>query len=132
MLALSEPKTRPHQPRHPSQQPAIPVLSPSPSPGSHRRVGSAAAAAVAVATRDHRTLHERSHSDTPTLPLPFVDLSAEDSSVTSLSNLPLRKTLTSGKFHNITIMSLFVQNQFTHIFSFTWCCICCKITNIYA
>lgn len=43
-------------------------------------------------------MHERSHSDTPT-PLPSVALSAESSSVTSLSNLPLRKTLTSGK-HN--------------------------------
>lgn len=41
-------------------------------------------------------MHERSHSDTPT-PLPSVALSAESSSVTSLSNLPLRKTLTSGK-----------------------------------
>ncbi|GLG96449.1 Guanine nucleotide-releasing factor 2 [Gryllus bimaculatus] len=105
MLALSEPnKTRPHQPRHPQQPPLPlpglahhPALSPTPSPGSHRRVGSAASAA---AMRDHthsggRSLHERSHSDTPTLPLP-VDLSAESSSVTSLSNLPLRKTLTSG------------------------------------
>lgn len=43
-----------------------------------------------------RAMHERSHSDTPT-PLPSVALSAESSSVTSLSNLPLRKTLTSGK-----------------------------------
>ncbi|XP_048525291.1 rap guanine nucleotide exchange factor 6 isoform X5 [Dendroctonus ponderosae] len=42
-----------------------------------------------------RAMHERSHSDTPT-PLPSVALSAESSSVTSLSNLPLRKTLTSG------------------------------------
>lgn len=47
-----------------------------------------------------RAMHERSHSDTPT-PLPSVALSAESSSVTSLSNLPLRKTLTSGKFHII-------------------------------
>lgn len=44
-----------------------------------------------------RTVHERSHSDTPT-PLPSVDLSAESSSVTSLSNLPLRKNITSGTF----------------------------------
>lgn len=44
-----------------------------------------------------RAMHERSHSDTPTLPLP-VHLSAESSSVTSLSNLPLRKTVTSGMF----------------------------------
>lgn len=42
-----------------------------------------------------RAVHERSHSDTPT-PLPSVDLSVESSSVTSLSNLPLRKTITSG------------------------------------
>lgn len=45
-----------------------------------------------------RAMHERSHSDTPTLPLP-VHLSAESSSVTSLSNLPLRKTVTSGTLH---------------------------------
>lgn len=44
-----------------------------------------------------RAMHERSHSDTPT-PLPSVALSAESSSVTSLSNMPLRKTHTSGKF----------------------------------
>jgi len=112
MLALSEPnKTRPHQPRHPPQPP-LPIpglahlphhhssLSPSPSPSSHRRVCSSAVI-PGVTTRDHpgaggRALHERSHSDTPTLPLPSVDLSAESSSVTSLSNLPLRKTLTSG------------------------------------
>jgi Rap guanine nucleotide exchange factor 2 len=45
-----------------------------------------------------RAMHERSHSDTPT-PLPSVALSAESSSVTSLSNLPLRKTVTSGAYH---------------------------------
>ncbi|XP_069680663.1 rap guanine nucleotide exchange factor 2 isoform X4 [Periplaneta americana] len=112
MLALSEPnKTRPHQPRHPPQPPLPipglahlphhhPALSPSPSPGSHRRVCNSAVV-PGVTTREHhgaggRALHERSHSDTPTLPLPSVDLSAESSSVTSLSNLPLRKTLTSG------------------------------------
>lgn len=45
-----------------------------------------------------RAVHERSHSDgTQTAPLPSVDLSMESSSVTSLSNLPLRKTITSGK-----------------------------------
>ncbi|XP_067008888.1 rap guanine nucleotide exchange factor 2 [Anabrus simplex] len=105
ILSLAEPnKTRPHQPRHP-QQPPLPIpglahhpaLSPSPSPGSHRRVCSAAL--PGVTTREHhggRSLHERSHSDTPTLPLPSVDLNAESSSVTSLSNLPLKKTLTSG------------------------------------
>ncbi|XP_049804195.1 rap guanine nucleotide exchange factor 2 isoform X2 [Schistocerca nitens] len=96
MLALSEPKTRPHQPRHPGG-PAVPppltALSPSPSPGAHRRAGSAASGSCSVPSS--RTLHERSHSDTPALPPP-VDLSAESSSVTSLSNMPLRKTLTSG------------------------------------
>lgn len=44
-----------------------------------------------------RAVHERSHSDTPT-PLPSVDLSVESSSVTSLSNLPLRKNIASGEF----------------------------------
>lgn len=45
-----------------------------------------------------RAVHERSHSDgTQTAPLPSVDLSMESSSVTSLSNLPLRKTITSGE-----------------------------------
>lgn len=43
-----------------------------------------------------RAVHERSHSDTPT-PLPSVDLSVESSSVTSLSNLPLRKNIASGE-----------------------------------
>lgn len=53
----------------------------------------------ALGTSGSRTaVHERSHSDTPT-PLPSVDLSAESSSVTSLSNLtaPLRKNMASGK-----------------------------------
>lgn len=44
-----------------------------------------------------RAVHERSHSDGTSAPLPSVDLSMESSSVTSLSNLPLRKTITSGK-----------------------------------
>ncbi|XP_057337132.1 rap guanine nucleotide exchange factor 2-like isoform X4 [Microplitis mediator] len=92
MLALSDPhKTRPYQPKH---CPVLPVpglaLHSSglePSPGAPRRVGSGS----------RMPMHERSHSDTPSgLPAP-VDLSAESSSVTSLSNLqPLRKTLTSG------------------------------------
>uniref|UniRef100_A0A1B6CBW2 Rap guanine nucleotide exchange factor 2 n=2 Tax=Clastoptera arizonana TaxID=38151 RepID=A0A1B6CBW2_9HEMI len=95
LLSLSETsKTRLHQPRHPPH----PHPSPSPSPSSPRRVGGG---------RGHS--HERSHSDTPPLPhyhpdhvpthpplLSSVDLNAESSSVTSLSNLPLRKTLTSG------------------------------------
>ncbi|XP_071455604.1 rap guanine nucleotide exchange factor 2 [Hetaerina americana] len=165
MLALSELKTRPHQPRHPPAPPPPPgapppgagpfhhaphpfmnphhmhhhhhhhplshpsaatagassvathlpftslhshhmtsTLSPSPSPGPHRRTGVSG-----------RATHERSHSDTPTtataaaaampppcaagpmiLPQP-VDLSAESSSVTSLSNLPnLRKAHASS------------------------------------
>lgn len=97
LLSLSETsKTRPHQPRHPPH----PHPSPSPSPSSPRRVGGG---------RGHS--HERSHSDTPPLPhyhpdhvpthpplLSSVDLNAESSSVTSLSNLPLRKTLTSGEY----------------------------------
>ncbi|XP_046392008.1 rap guanine nucleotide exchange factor 2 [Ischnura elegans] len=146
MMALSEPKTRPHQPRHPPPPPTgapptsagpyhhashpfmtphhmhhhgmapsvatsavaphLPftslhhshhhmtsTLSPTPSPGPHRRTG----------VSGGRATHERSHSDTPTtasaMPLPPqggppmilpqpVDLSAESSSVTSLSNLP--------------------------------------------
>lgn len=44
----------------------------------------------------NRAVHERSHSDGTPAPLPSVDLSKESSSVTSLSNLPLRKTTMSG------------------------------------
>ncbi|XP_037926120.1 rap guanine nucleotide exchange factor 2 isoform X3 [Hermetia illucens] len=95
-------------------------VSPSPSPGAHRRMGSSSSAG-SVSYSGHsftlagngnhsssqgngantgsgnggRAVHERSHSDTPT-PLPSVDLSVESSSVTSLSNLPLRKTITSA------------------------------------
>ncbi|XP_033230678.1 rap guanine nucleotide exchange factor 6-like isoform X1 [Belonocnema kinseyi] len=93
MLALSDPhKTRPYQPKHcPPPLPvpglAIHTSGLEPSPGAPRRVGSG--------TRV--PMHERSHSDTPSGLPPPVDLSAESSSVTSLSNLqPLRKTLTSG------------------------------------
>ncbi|XP_046742541.1 rap guanine nucleotide exchange factor 6-like isoform X7 [Diprion similis] len=93
ILALSDPhKTRPHQPKHCPPPLPIPGLALhagglEPSPGAPRRVGSA--------TRV--PMHERSHSDTPSGLPPPVDLSAESSSVTSLSNLqPLRKTLTSG------------------------------------
>ncbi|XP_055385503.1 uncharacterized protein LOC129614698 isoform X3 [Condylostylus longicornis] len=134
ILSLSEStKTRPHQPRHPSiQLPLVNVgnlhhpfshtsISPSPSPGSHRRMGSCSSTrniflnkgttgsgnvtnngnnsigivspAGTVLVSAARGIHERSHSDTPT-PLPSVDLSAESSSVTSLSNLPLRKNIT--------------------------------------
>ncbi|XP_043271613.1 rap guanine nucleotide exchange factor 2-like isoform X3 [Venturia canescens] len=93
MLALSDPhKTRPYQPKH--CPPALPVPGLAlhagglePSPGAPRRVGSGSRV----------PMHERSHSDTPSGLPPPVDLSAESSSVTSLSNLqPLRKTLTSG------------------------------------
>lgn len=95
MLALSDPhKTRPYQPKHcppPLPVPGLALHSSGlePSPGAPRRVGSGSRV----------PMHERSHSDTPSSLPPPVDLSAESSSVTSLSNLqPLRKTLTSGKF----------------------------------
>lgn len=94
MLALSDPhKTRPYQPKHcppPLPVPGLALHSSGlePSPGAPRRVGSGSRV----------PMHERSHSDTPASLPPPVDLSAESSSVTSLSNLqPLRKTLTSGK-----------------------------------
>lgn len=93
MLALSDPhKTRPYQPKHcppPLPVPGLALHSSGlePSPGAPRRVGSGSRV----------PMHERSHSDTPSSLPPPVDLSAESSSVTSLSNLqPLRKTLTSG------------------------------------
>ncbi|KAL0104370.1 hypothetical protein PUN28_017239 [Cardiocondyla obscurior] len=93
MLALSDPhKTRPYQPKHcppPLPVPGLALHSSGlePSPGAPRRVGSGSRV----------PMHERSHSDTPASLPPPVDLSAESSSVTSLSNLqPLRKTLTSG------------------------------------
>ncbi|XP_063987673.1 rap guanine nucleotide exchange factor 2-like isoform X3 [Diachasmimorpha longicaudata] len=93
MLALSDPhKTRPYQPKHCPPIHPVPGLTLhasglEPSPGAPRR--------VAAGTRV--PMHERSHSDTPSGLPPPVDLSAESSSVTSLSNLqPLRKTLTSG------------------------------------
>lgn len=47
-----------------------------------------------------RAVHERSHSDGTTAPLPSVDLSMESSSVTSLSNLPLRKHPITGEYIN--------------------------------
>lgn len=97
MLALSEPgktRPRPHQPRHPGASVAA-VAGGIPSgfsPGALRR-GTELAGSLAgsLAGMVARASHERSHSDTPA-----VRLSAESSSVTSLSNLPLRKTLTSG------------------------------------
>ncbi|KAL1122157.1 hypothetical protein AAG570_003562 [Ranatra chinensis] len=85
LLALSETtKTRPHS----RQQ-----QGGGTSPGAGRRD---------APLGNH---HERSHSDTPPLPPPAyhlhhhlhqLHLGAESSSVTSLSNMPLRKTLTSG------------------------------------
>ncbi|XP_031783844.1 rap guanine nucleotide exchange factor 6 isoform X4 [Nasonia vitripennis] len=94
MLALSDPhKTRPYQPKHcaaPLPVPGLALHSSAleQSPGAPRRVGSGS---------NRVPMHERSHSDTPSGLPPPVDLSAESSSVTSLSNLqPLRKTLTSG------------------------------------
>ncbi|GLV34005.1 PDZ domain-containing guanine nucleotide exchange factor [Carabus blaptoides fortunei] len=105
LLSLSEPnKTRPHQPRQPPNSLGG-LAAPQPSPavrrapsatgsyssyGSHCSTGSGGGG-----TGGGRAMHERSHSDTPT-PLPSVALSAESSSVTSLSNMPLRKTHTSG------------------------------------
>ncbi|OXU27302.1 hypothetical protein TSAR_016056 [Trichomalopsis sarcophagae] len=93
MLALSDPhKTRPYQPKHcaaPLPVPGLALHSSAleQSPGAPRRVGSGS---------NRVPMHERSHSDTPSGLPPPVDLSAESSSVTSLSNLqPLRKTLTS-------------------------------------
>ncbi|XP_060519403.1 rap guanine nucleotide exchange factor 6 isoform X4 [Cylas formicarius] len=99
LLALSEPnKTRPHQPRQPPTQQGLPVTQPSPAvrrapsaTGSYSSYGSHSSTSSGAGGR---AMHERSHSDTPS-PLPSVALSAESSSVTSLSNLPLRKTLTS-------------------------------------
>ncbi|XP_023310109.1 rap guanine nucleotide exchange factor 6 isoform X3 [Anoplophora glabripennis] len=99
LLALSEPgKTRPHQPRAPpghsiNANQASPAVRRAPSAtGSYSSYGSHSSSSSGAGGR---AMHERSHSDTPT-PLPSVALSAESSSVTSLSNLPLRKTLTSG------------------------------------
>ncbi|CAG9864686.1 unnamed protein product [Phyllotreta striolata] len=96
LLALSEPaKTRPHQPRVPAHglNQASPAVRRAPSAtGSYSSYGSHSSSSSGAGGR---AMHERSHSDTPT-PLPSVALSAESSSVTSLSNLPLRKTVTSG------------------------------------
>lgn len=126
-------------------------VSPSPSPGAHRRMGSSNSAGAVPYASTHnyqlhlagstvtssvgaasnvgvsgvsstssqlsgsnigiptvsnshvtRAIHERSHSDTPTP----VDLSAESSSVTSLNNLPLRKSIHSGKFHALFLLCL--------------------------
>jgi len=89
LLSLSEPsKTRLHQPRY--------HMAPSPGPPTRRNVHQPPSVPA--------TSHERSHSDTtplnppPPLLLSSVDLNAESSSVTSLSNLSLRKTVTSSKW----------------------------------
>ncbi|KAJ8934803.1 hypothetical protein NQ318_015234 [Aromia moschata] len=105
LLALSEPtKTRPHQPRPPpthgiTTNQASPAVRRAPSAtGSYSSYGSHSSSSSGAGGR---AMHERSHSDTPT-PLPSVALSAESSSVTSLSNLPLRKTVTSGWYPSRT------------------------------
>lgn len=99
LLSLSEPsKTRLHQPRY--------HMAPSPGPPTRRNVHQPPNVPA--------TSHERSQSDTtplnppPPLLLSSVDLNAESSSVTSLSNLSLRKTVTSSKFllMNYTIVSV--------------------------
>lgn len=81
MKALAEPKTKPHH--GPRSTTTHHSLSPSPSPGPPRR--------GAINNHTSRSTHERSHSDTHAVP---VDLSAESSSVTSLSKL--HKSHTSG------------------------------------
>ncbi|KAK7083900.1 hypothetical protein SK128_006174 [Halocaridina rubra] len=81
MKALAEPKTKPHH--GPRSNNTHHSLSPSPSPGPPRK--------GAMANHNSRSTHERSHSDTHAVP---VDLSAESSSVTSLSKL--HKSHTSG------------------------------------
>ncbi|XP_071543383.1 uncharacterized protein PDZ-GEF isoform X3 [Panulirus ornatus] len=81
MKALAEPKTKPHH--GPRSTTTHHSLSPTPSPGPPRR--------GAMTNNNSRSTHERSHSDTHAVP---VDLSAESSSVTSLSKL--HKSHTSG------------------------------------
>ncbi|KAK9885869.1 hypothetical protein WA026_013744 [Henosepilachna vigintioctopunctata] len=98
LLSLSDVnKKRPYQPApgmviNPSQ--ASPAVRRAPSAtGSYSSYGSHSSTSSSGV--GGRAMHERSHSDTPT-PLPSVALSAESSSVTSLSNMPLRKNATSG------------------------------------
>lgn len=125
-MSLSEPgKTRPHQPPRTvlnsggcSVSSGVNVLTSgliatgnlAPPHHQGRRPPSASGSYTSGYTHapgaGGRAMHERSHSDTPTpCLLPSVALSAESSSVTSLSNLPLRKTLTSGKILNSIIIS---------------------------
>ena len=94
LLSLSDPsKTRPYHPPKPmpSHNSATIITIPhslSPSPASHPR----SAAHPPTSSTSHHS-HERSHSDTGPV---AVDLNAESSSVTSLNNIPLRKSHTSG------------------------------------
>ncbi|XP_076045359.1 rap guanine nucleotide exchange factor 6-like isoform X2 [Oratosquilla oratoria] len=87
IMSLAESKTKPYHGPRPSN-PSHHSLSPSPSPGPPRRGGSSDSSSF----NPPKSSHERSHSDTPAVP---VNLSPESSSVTSLSNL--RKSLTSGQ-----------------------------------
>lgn len=116
LLALSESsKIRPHQSKFPgfpgghlpsaSGVVAAGNGSPNPSPNSNRRTHQSSLSAVGLGgltAGGHsfgpppvRAVHERSHSDTS--PLPSVDLSAESSSVTSLSSLAIRKAGKRGE-----------------------------------
>uniref|UniRef100_A0A6A7FVZ9 Rap guanine nucleotide exchange factor 2-like n=2 Tax=Hirondellea gigas TaxID=1518452 RepID=A0A6A7FVZ9_9CRUS len=113
MMALAEAKTKPYHGPRASSTSSVTLSSshhssPGPSPRAPRRGPTGAlAGGLATITTSHLTAasnlaarsncaghnnhHERSHSDTPAIP---VDLSAESSSVTSLSNI--RKSLTQG------------------------------------
>lgn len=82
----------------------IAVSYPNHGYGFGGQTGNNCTANSGIACLPTRAVHERSHSDGTTAPLPSVDLSMESSSVTSLSNLPLRKhTITSGKYTFRTI-----------------------------
>ncbi|KAK3863195.1 hypothetical protein Pcinc_031004 [Petrolisthes cinctipes] len=119
MKALAEPKTKPHH--GPRSNNTNSSLSPNPSPGPPRRASTTSSTSTSTNTSTNNTStnnsssnsrsnhhhhqhhlhhhhhhhhhHERSHSDTPHAAVP-VDLSAESSSVTSLSKL--HKSHTSG------------------------------------
>ncbi|KAH8283637.1 hypothetical protein KR018_010331, partial [Drosophila ironensis] len=84
--------------------------TPTPSPCSHRRLASGGNIMPA------RTIHERSHSDTPAPPppLPSVDLSLESSSVTTFRELPLRKSVTSGSISSCDSGYVHQQQQIHH------------------
>lgn len=130
MMALAEAKTKPYHGPRPSSTPSLGGLtvghhsSPGPSPRAPRRGPTGAlAGGLANITTSHltaasnlaaRTNHERSHSDTPAIP---VDLSVESSSVTSLSNI--RKSLTQGNCGKPKHASLFTSsctNQISIVF----------------